>query len=229
MARRISHVIGFDDAPFPRNYRGDVLLVGAVYAGPRLEGVLSDKVRRDGINATRTIVRLVSKSHYREHLQAVLLQGITFAGFNVVDLQAADARLPVARQDRHLLALGERHRADEAGVVEEHSAGAEQEEAEVEEQEPEGGGAVLDPPDGALSDLLRPVAEAPQSVDRRAGAEALGNGRRELGLRLRPGAQPGLRPRPEADAANVWYRVAASWNLSHVQHSIRFSAPHAQR
>ena len=68
MARRISHVIGFDDAPFPRNYRGDVLLVGAVYAGPRLEGVLSDKVRRDGINATRTIVRLVSKSHYREHL-----------------------------------------------------------------------------------------------------------------------------------------------------------------
>ena len=89
MARRISHVIGFDDAPFPRNHRGDVLLVGAVYAGSRLEGVLSDKVRRDGINATRTIVRLVSTSHFRKHLQAVLLQGITFAGFNVVDLQAA--------------------------------------------------------------------------------------------------------------------------------------------
>lgn len=102
MARRISHVIGFDDAPFPRNHRGDVLLVGAVYAGPRLEGVLSDKVRRDGINATRTIVRLVSKSHYREHLQAVLLQGITFAGFNVVDLQAAfDAlKLPVIAVSR---------------------------------------------------------------------------------------------------------------------------------
>ena len=97
MARRISHVIGFDDAPFPRNHRGDVLLVGAVYAGPRLEGVLSDKVRRDGINATRTIVRLVSTSHYREHLQAVLLQGIAFAGFNVMDIQAAfDAlQLPV--------------------------------------------------------------------------------------------------------------------------------------
>ena len=102
MVRCISHVIGFDDAPFPRNHRGDMLLVGAVYAGPRLEGVLSDKIRRDGINATRTIVRLVSKSHYREHIQAVLLQGITFAGFNVVDLQAAfDAlKLPVIAVSR---------------------------------------------------------------------------------------------------------------------------------
>ena len=65
MARRISHVIGFDDAPFPPLHRGDVLLVEAVYAGPRLKGVLSDKVRRDRINATRTIVRLFSRSHYR--------------------------------------------------------------------------------------------------------------------------------------------------------------------
>jgi endonuclease V-like protein UPF0215 family len=95
MARRISNVIGFDDAPFPRSHRGDVLLVGAVYAGPRLEGVLSGKVRRDGINATRTIVRMVSKSHFRDHLQAVLLQGITFAGFNVVDLQAASDALQI--------------------------------------------------------------------------------------------------------------------------------------
>lgn len=88
MSKPISHVIGFDDAPFPASHRGDVLLVGAVYAGPRLEGVLSGKVRRDGVNATRTIVGLVSESRYREHLQAVLLQGITFAGFNVVDLEA---------------------------------------------------------------------------------------------------------------------------------------------
>ena len=95
MPRRISHVIGFDDAPFPPEHRGDVLLVGAVYAGPRLEGVLSGKVRRDGVNATRTVVRLVSESRFYDHLQAVLLQGITFAGFNVVDLQAAYEALQV--------------------------------------------------------------------------------------------------------------------------------------
>ena len=102
MPPRISHVIGFDDAPFPPEHRGDVLLVGAVYAGPRLEGVLSGKVRRDGVNATSTIVRLVSESRFYEHLQVVLLQGITFAGFNVVDLPAAYAalRLPVIAVSR---------------------------------------------------------------------------------------------------------------------------------
>lgn len=89
MAQRISHVIGFDDAPFSPQQRGNVLLVGVVYAGPRLEGVLSGRVRRDGVNSTRTIVRLVSGCRFYGHLQAVLLQGITFAGFNVVDLQAA--------------------------------------------------------------------------------------------------------------------------------------------
>lgn len=87
MTRRLSHVIGFDDAPFDRSHRGDVLIVGAVYAGMRLEGVLSGKVRRDGVNSTQTIIRLVSQSRFRAHLQAILLQGIAFAGFNVVDLR----------------------------------------------------------------------------------------------------------------------------------------------
>jgi endonuclease V-like protein UPF0215 family len=85
---RFSHVVGFDDAPFERAHRGDVLVVGAVYAGTRLEGVLAGKVRRDGANATRVIADLVCRSRFRAHLQLALLQGIAFAGFNVVDLQA---------------------------------------------------------------------------------------------------------------------------------------------
>lgn len=87
MGRRISHVIGFDDAPFSSTHRGDVLIVGAVYADLRLEGVLSGKVRRDGVNATRTLVRLVSRSRFASHTQAIFLQGIAFAGFNVIDVQ----------------------------------------------------------------------------------------------------------------------------------------------
>ena len=110
MAQTISHVIGFDDAPFDRDHRGDVLLVGAVYSGQRLEGVLSGKVRRDGVNATRTLVRLVSSSRFRAHLQAVLLQGIAFAGFNVVDIQALHAALQlpvivVSRKPPDMLAI----------------------------------------------------------------------------------------------------------------------------
>jgi len=93
--RRYTHVIGFDDAPFERSHRGDVLVVGAVYAGPRLEGVLSGKVRRDGANATRVLAEMIRRSRFRAHLQLVLLQGIALAGFNVVDLAGLAGALGV--------------------------------------------------------------------------------------------------------------------------------------
>jgi len=95
MAGRISHVIGFDDAPFERTHRGDVLIVGAVYAGTRLEGVLSGKVRRDGANSTRVLIDLVARSRFRAHAQAILLQGIACAGFNVVDIHKLHAVLMI--------------------------------------------------------------------------------------------------------------------------------------
>jgi endonuclease V-like protein UPF0215 family len=85
--RRISHVVGFDDAPFERSHRGDVLVAGAVFAGDRLDGVISTKVRRDGANAAQRLIDCVTGSKYFDQLQAILLQGIAFAGFNVVDLQ----------------------------------------------------------------------------------------------------------------------------------------------
>src|SRR5574341_1403411 len=87
------HVVGFDDGPFDPGHRGDVLLVGAVFAGPRLDGVLSGKVRRDGANATRVLAELTRHSRFFPQLHAVLLQGIAFAGFNVVDLPELNRRL----------------------------------------------------------------------------------------------------------------------------------------
>lgn len=88
MAAHISHVIGIDDGAFAREHRGDVLVVGTVFAGPRLEGVLSTRVRRDGRNSTTAIAAMIGGSRFAAHLQAVLLQGIALAGFNVVDLEA---------------------------------------------------------------------------------------------------------------------------------------------
>jgi endonuclease V-like protein UPF0215 family len=82
----LANVIGFDDAPFPRNHRGDVSIVGAVFARTRLDGVIVDRVRRDGANSTERIARAVCGSRFAEHAQAVVLQGIALAGFNVVDL-----------------------------------------------------------------------------------------------------------------------------------------------
>jgi endonuclease V-like protein UPF0215 family len=88
-----SHVVGFDDAPFAREHRGDVPVVGAVFAGLRLEGVLVGRVRRDGANATERLARLITGSKFARQLQLVLLQGIALAGFNVVDIHALHERL----------------------------------------------------------------------------------------------------------------------------------------
>jgi endonuclease V-like protein UPF0215 family len=93
VSRDASYVVGFDDAPFDREDRGDIAIVGAIFNGARLEGVIRGSVRRDGANATSNIARLIERSRFGPSLQAVLLQGVTMAGFNVVDIDALSARL----------------------------------------------------------------------------------------------------------------------------------------
>ena len=92
---KLSHAIGFDDAPFARGHRGDVRIFGTVYAGKTLHAVVSGRVRRDGRNATAELARLVPGSG--AHLQLIFLQGIALAGFNVVDIHTLHAAtgLPV--------------------------------------------------------------------------------------------------------------------------------------
>ena len=110
MQERFSHVAGFDDAPFARQHRGDVMVVGTVFAGARLDGVISTRVRRDGVNATARLAECLLASPFAPQLHAILLQGIAFAGFNVVDLRALGERaglpvLVVARQAPDLQAV----------------------------------------------------------------------------------------------------------------------------
>jgi endonuclease V-like protein UPF0215 family len=104
----LNHVVGFDDGPFEAGHRGDIDLIGAIYSGLRLDGVLRTRVRRDGINATDRMIQVIEHSRFHRHLQLVLLQGITVAGFNVVDIHALNKRLgiPVIVVSRHQPDLG---------------------------------------------------------------------------------------------------------------------------
>ena len=86
MTQRFSNLIGFDDAPFARNDSGPVAIVGAVYAGLRFDGVLIGQITRDGTDATQTLATMISQSKFNGHAQLIMLQGITMAGFNVVDV-----------------------------------------------------------------------------------------------------------------------------------------------
>ena len=85
---RISNVIGIDDAPFAPDHQGSVMIVGAVFSGERLAGVVSSHVQRDGSDATQAIADMVRHSRFSEQVQAVFLQGIAVAGFNVIDIHA---------------------------------------------------------------------------------------------------------------------------------------------
>jgi uncharacterized protein len=93
--KEITSVVGFDDFPFAREHRGDVRVVGTIYTGARLDGVLSGRVRRDGANSTERLARLVEESKFARQVRLVLLQGIALGGFNVVDIHALGARLRV--------------------------------------------------------------------------------------------------------------------------------------
>ncbi|HET9931116.1 MAG TPA: DUF99 family protein [Polyangiaceae bacterium] len=93
MANPITNVVGFDDAPFSHQHRGDVRIFGAVCARTRLDGVVSGLVRRDGSNSARRMAELVEQSQFKTCVRAVLLQGIAVAGFNVVDVQWLSERL----------------------------------------------------------------------------------------------------------------------------------------
>lgn len=112
MQRRLSNVVAFDDEPFEPGHRGNVHVVGAVYASLRLDGVLIGQVRRDGANAARNLVSLVSDSRFSEHVQLIMLQGVTLAGFNVVDAEYIHRRLAipvliVARREPDFAAIRE--------------------------------------------------------------------------------------------------------------------------
>jgi endonuclease V-like protein UPF0215 family len=89
------NVLGFDDGPFERQHRGDVLLVGVVCSGTRVDGVISGRVRRDGADATRRMIAAVRESQFASAVGAVLLQGIAMGGFNVVDIHGLSQALGV--------------------------------------------------------------------------------------------------------------------------------------
>jgi len=89
----ISNLVGFDDAPFERGTGRMVPIVGAVYAGDRLDGVLTGEVTEDGNDANSQLARLLGDSPFDAHVQAIMIQGLTLGGFNVVDLPALAEQL----------------------------------------------------------------------------------------------------------------------------------------
>ena len=81
-------IIGIDDGPFEPHTEGKALLIGTVFRGGQwLDGVLSAYIDVDGTDATKRIIEMVNKSRHKGQLRVIMVDGVTFAGFNVIDIQ----------------------------------------------------------------------------------------------------------------------------------------------
>lgn len=79
--------IGIDDGSFEPNTEGETCLVGVVMRGGEwVDGVLVDEVEIDGMDSTSTLIDMIKPSRHKEQLRVILTSGITFAGFNVLDV-----------------------------------------------------------------------------------------------------------------------------------------------
>ncbi|MBZ2164962.1 DUF99 family protein [Methanobacterium spitsbergense] len=81
-------ILGVDDSPVPSHTKDEVLLVGTVFrAGSWLDGVLSTYIHGDGTDATNKITEMVKNSRNLGQLGVIMLDGITFGGFNLVNIR----------------------------------------------------------------------------------------------------------------------------------------------
>ena len=81
-------VIGVDDGAFVPHVKGYALVVGVVFRGGYwLDGVLTTRVEVDGFDATEKIVSMIVNSAHHKQLRVIMTNGVTFAGFNVVDIK----------------------------------------------------------------------------------------------------------------------------------------------
>jgi len=107
-------VLGVDDGIFVPHSKGFAPIVGVVFRGGYwLDGVMSTKVEVDGFDATEKIAAMVTSSPHHKQLRVIMLDGVTFAGFNVVDIKKLneETRLPVIAVTRDRPDFGEIRKA----------------------------------------------------------------------------------------------------------------------
>ena len=91
-------VLGVDDGAFIPHVQGQVPVVGVVFRGGYwFDGIMHTKIAVDGFDATDRVASMIISSPHYKQLRVIMLNGITFAGFNIVDVKALNVatKLPV--------------------------------------------------------------------------------------------------------------------------------------
>ncbi len=88
-------VLGIDDSALISD---KVTLIGAFFrGGGQLDGVLRAEVTKDGMDATDVIASMIKNSKYYAQIRVMMLDGVTYAGFNPVDIKKLydETKIPV--------------------------------------------------------------------------------------------------------------------------------------
>lgn len=81
-------VVGVDDGKFTPHTQGIVIVVGVVFRGGSwVDGVMHTTITIDGLDATEQIASMINNSPHCKELRVIMLNGITFGGFNVVNIK----------------------------------------------------------------------------------------------------------------------------------------------
>lgn len=91
-------IIGVDDGVHIPRVKSLVLIVGVIFRGGYwLDGVISAQIRVDGFEATKAIAKMITNSAHYKQLRVIMLNGVTFGGFNIVDITELNelTKLPV--------------------------------------------------------------------------------------------------------------------------------------
>ena len=88
-------IIAIDDSPLVNE---KVMIIGAFFrGGEQLDGILRAYITKDGMDATDVLTRMIKESKYYSQTRVIMLDGVTYAGFNPVDITclSEETGLPV--------------------------------------------------------------------------------------------------------------------------------------
>ncbi len=81
-------IIGWDDAPFTFDDESTLVIGVVCRGGTQIDGVIATRIAVDGLDATDRIAGAINGSRHKKQLRLIMLDGITFGGFNVVDINS---------------------------------------------------------------------------------------------------------------------------------------------
>lgn len=93
-------IIGIDDGGFDRfaKQRINVPVFGVIMKGSSyVDGIIQSELQKDDSSSTSCLVKMICSSSHKAQLQGIFLQGITIAGFGVIDIHQLwqDTGIPV--------------------------------------------------------------------------------------------------------------------------------------